>query len=95
MAYLLVLSMLLTGLGFVPAVSAAEDDALVAKWTAKEELAPADQEILLRPEKGSLSGESGEMELAVKDSRYQPNDIVTVIVELEDAPYWSVPTSSP
>lgn len=31
MAYLLVLSMLLTGLSFVPTVSAAEDDALVAQ----------------------------------------------------------------
>lgn len=86
MAYLLVLSMLLTGLGFVPTVSAAEDDALVAQWTTKEELSPADQEILLRPEKGSLSGESGAMELAAENSHYQAGDIVTVIVELEDAP---------
>ena len=54
LACLLILSLFVTGLGFVPAVQAAEDG-ISAQWTTKENLAPADQEVLLRPEKGDLS----------------------------------------
>ena len=48
LACLLILSLLATGLGFVPAVQAAEDG-ISAQWTTKENLAPADQEVMLRP----------------------------------------------
>ena len=49
LACLLILSLFVTGLGFVPAVQAAEDG-ISAQWTTKENLAPADQEVMLRPE---------------------------------------------
>lgn len=84
LACLLILSLLATGLGFVPAVQAAEDG-ISAQWTTKENLAPADQEVMLRPEKGDLSEDSA-LEITGESNRYQDSDMVTVIVELEDAP---------
>ena len=74
----------MTGLGFVPAVQAAEDG-ISAQWTTKENLAPADQEVMLRPEKGDLSEDSAS-EITGESNQYQDSDMVTVIVELEDAP---------
>lgn len=84
LACLLILSLFVTGLGFVPAVRAAEDG-IVAQWTTKENLAPADQEVILRPDKGALSDESLEIGEG-ENSRYANSDVVTVIVELEEAP---------
>ena len=84
LACLLILSLFATGLGFVPAVQAAEDG-IVAPWTTKENLAPADQEVILRPDKGALSDESLEIGEG-ENSRYADSDVVTVIVELEEAP---------
>ena len=84
LACLLILSLFVTGLGFVPAVQAAEDG-ISAQWTTKENLAPADQEVLLRPEKGDLSEDSA-LEITGESNQYQDSDMVTVIVELEDAP---------
>ena len=76
----------MTGVGFVPVAYAAEEDGLIAAWTNKENLILADREILLQPQEGTL-GEDTQVRLPeVKSSRYQKNDIVTVIVELEDAP---------
>ena len=51
----------------------------------QKNLAPADQEVLLRPEKGDLSEDSA-LEITGESNRYQDSDMVTVIVELEDAP---------
>ena len=48
-------------------------------------LAPADQEVMLRPEKGDLSEDSAS-EITGESNQYQDSDMVTVIVELEDAP---------
>lgn len=84
LACLLILSLFVTGLGFVPAVQAAEDG-ISAQWTTKENLAPADQEVMLRPEKGDLSEDSAS-EITGESNQYQDSDMVTVIVELEDAP---------
>ena len=86
LAIVLVVSLFLTGVGFVPVAYAAEEDGLIAAWTNKENLILADREILLQPQEGTL-GEDTQVQLPeVKSSRYQKNDIVTVIVELEDAP---------
>lgn len=51
LACLLVLSLFATGLGFAPAAQAAEDG-IAAQWTTKENLAPADREIVLQPDEG-------------------------------------------
>ncbi len=88
LACLLILSLLATGVGFVPAVQAAEDG-ISAQWTTKENLAPADQEVMLRPEKGTLS-EDSTLEITGESHQYQDSDMVTVIVELEDAPLTEV-----
>ena len=69
LACLLILSLFVTGLGFVPAVQAAEDG-ISAQWTTKENLAPADQEVMLRPEKGDLSEDSAS-EITGESNQYQ------------------------
>lgn len=89
LACLLVLSMLLTGVGFVPAVSAAgkgDQDSVSAVWTAKDKLAPTDQEVLLTADHGVLQAEGQTLELPEGTSLYKDTDIVTVIVELEELP---------
>lgn len=83
LACLLILSLFVTGLGFVPAAQAAEDG-IIAQWTSKENLVPADQEVILQPDRGALSNES--FEVGGARSQYEDSDIVTVIVELEEAP---------
>lgn len=84
LACLLILSLFVTGLGFVPAVQAAEDG-ITAQWTTKEDLAPVDREVVLQPEKGTLSEENTQ-EITGESGRYQDSDMVTVIVELENEP---------
>ena len=54
LAIVLVVSLLLTGVGFVPVAYAAEEDGLIAAWTNKENLILADREILLQPQEGTL-----------------------------------------
>ena len=54
LAIVLVVSLFLTGVGFVPVAYAAEEDGLIAAWTNKENLILADREILLQPQEGTL-----------------------------------------
>ncbi len=83
LAGLLALAMTITFLGVIP-VQAQQEDGIAAQWIAREELAAADQEILLRPEQGTLAEEASQ--LAETELRYDPSDVVTVIVEMEEAP---------
>ncbi len=84
LACLLVLSLFATGLGFAPAAQAAEDG-IAAQWTTKENLAPADREIVLQPDEGTLSEDDGSR-ISDESVLYQDSDVVTVIVELEEQP---------
>ena len=89
LAILLVLAMCLTTLGVVPAMAvepAAEesDDAISARWTDKDSLSPADQEITPHEVSGEIPS-TDEADLS-DENALKASDIVTVIVELEDAP---------
>ena len=90
LAILLVLAMCLTTLGVVPAMAvepAAEesDDAISARWTDKDSLPPADQEITLHEVEGEIPSADG-VDLSNDENALKASDIVTVIVELESEP---------
>lgn len=90
LAILLVLAMCLTTLGVVPAVAvepAAEesDDAISARWTDKNSLPPADQEITPHEVEGEIPS-ADEVVLSSDENSLKASDIVTVIVELEGEP---------
>ena len=90
LAILLVLAMCLTTLGVVPAVAvepAAEesDDAISARWTDKDSLPPADQEITPHEVEGEIPS-ADEVDLSNDENSLKASDIVTVIVELEGEP---------
>lgn len=90
LAILLVLAMCLTTLGVVPAVAvepAAEesDDAISARWTDKDSLPPADQEITPHEVEGEIPSADG-VDLSNDENALKASDIVTVIVELESEP---------
>ena len=87
LAILLVLVMCLTTLGVVPAMAvepAAEesDDAISARWTDKDSLPPADQEITPHEVEGEIPP-ADEVDLSNDENALKASDIVTVIVELE------------
>ena len=87
LAILLVLAMCLTTLGVVPAMAvepAAEesDDAISARWTDKDSLPPADQEITPHEVEGEIPS-ADEVDLSNDENALKASDIVTVIVELE------------
>ena len=90
LAILLVLAMCLTTLGVVPAMAvepAAEegDDAISARWTDKDSLPPADQEITPHEVEGEIPSADG-VDLSNDENALKASDIVTVIVELEGEP---------
>lgn len=90
LAILLVLAMCLTTLGVVPAMAvepAAEesDDAISARWTDKDSLPPADQEITPHEVEGEIPS-ADEVVLSSDENSLKASDIVTVIVELEGEP---------
>ena len=90
LAILLVLAMCLTTLGVVPAMAvepAAEesDDAISARWTDKNSLSPADQEITPHEVEGEIPS-ADEVVLSSDENSLKASDIVTVIVELEEQP---------
>lgn len=90
LAILLVLAMCLTTLGVVPAMAvepAAEesDDAISARWTDKNSLSPADQEITPHEVEGEIPS-ADEVDLSNDENSLKASDIVTVIVELEGEP---------
>lgn len=90
LAILLVLAMCLTTLGVVPAMAvepAAEesDDAISARWTDKNSLSPADQEITPHEVEGEIPS-ADEVDLSNDENALKASDIVTVIVELESEP---------
>ena len=90
LAILLVLVMCLTTLGVVPAMAvepAAEesDDAISARWTDKDSLPPADQEITPHEVEGEIPSADG-VDLSNDENALKASDIVTVIVELESEP---------
>ncbi len=90
LAILLVLAMCLTTLGVVPAMAvepAAEesDDAISARWTDKDSLPPADQEITPHEVEGEIPSADG-VDLSNDENALKASDIVTVIVELESEP---------
>ena len=90
LAILLVLAMCLTTLGVVPAMAvepAAEesDDAISARWTDKNSLSPADQEITPHEVEGEIPS-ADEVDLSDDENALKASDIVTVIVELEGEP---------
>lgn len=90
LAILLVLAMCLTTLGVVPAMAvepAAEesDDAISARWTDKNSLSPADQEITPHEVEGEIPS-ADEVVLSSDENALKASDIVTVIVELEGEP---------
>lgn len=90
LAILLVLAMCLTTLGVVPAMAvepAAEesDDAISARWTDKNSLSPADQEITPHEVEGEIPS-ADEVDLSSDENSLKASDIVTVIVELEGEP---------
>ena len=90
LAILLVLVMCLTTLGVVPAMAvepAAEesDDAISARWTDKDSLPPADQEITPHEVEGEIPP-ADEVDLSNDENALKASDIVTVIVELEGEP---------
>ena len=90
LAILLVLVMCLTTLGVVPAMAvepAAEesDDAISARWTDKDSLPPADQEITPHEVEGEIPS-ADEVVLSSDENSLKASDIVTVIVELEGEP---------
>ncbi len=90
LATLLVLAMCLTTLGVVPAMAvepAAEesDDAISARWTDKNSLSPADQEITPHEVEGEIPS-ADEADLSSDENSLKASDIVTVIVELEGEP---------
>lgn len=90
LAILLVLVMCLTTLGVVPAMAvepAAEesDDAISARWTDKDSLPPADQEITPHEVEGEIPS-ADEVDLSNDENALKASDIVTVIVELESEP---------
>lgn len=90
LAILLVLAMCLTTLGVVPAMAvepAAEesDDAISARWTDKNSLFPADQEITPHEVEGEIPSADG-VDLSNDENALKASDIVTVIVELEGEP---------
>lgn len=90
LAILLVLAMCLTTLGVVPAMAvepAAEesDDAISARWTDKNSLSPADQEITPHEVEGEIPS-ADEVVLSSDENSLKASDIVTVIVELEGEP---------
>lgn len=90
LAILLVLAMCLTTLGVVPAMAvepAAEesDDAISARWTDKDSLSPADQEITPHEVEGEIPSADG-VDLSNDENALKASDIVTVIVELESEP---------
>lgn len=90
LAILLVLAMCLTTLGVVPAMAvepAAEesDDAISARWTDKNSLSPADQEITPHEVEGEIPSADG-VDLSNDENALKASDIVTVIVELEGEP---------
>lgn len=90
LAILLVLAMCLTTLGVVPAMAvepAAEesDDAISARWTDKDSLTPADQEITPHEVEGEIPS-ADEVDLSNDENALKASDIVTVIVELESEP---------
>ena len=90
LAILLVLAMCLTTLGVVPAMAvepAAEesDDAISARWTDKNSLSPADQEITPHEVEGEIPS-ADEVVLSSDENSLKASDIVTVIVELESEP---------
>lgn len=90
LAILLVLAMCLTTLGVVPAMAvepAAEesDDAISARWTDKNSLFPADQEITPHEVEGEIPSADG-VDLSNDENALKASDIVTVIVELESEP---------
>lgn len=90
LAILLVLALCLTTLGVVPAMAvepAAEesDDAISARWTDKNSLSPADQEITPHEVEGEIPS-ADEVVLSSDENSLKASDIVTVIVELEGEP---------
>ena len=90
LAILLVLAMCLSTLGVVPAMAvepAAEesDDAISARWTDKDSLPPADQEITPHEVEGEIPS-ADEVDLSNDENALKASDIVTVIVELEGEP---------
>lgn len=90
LAILLVLAMCLTTLGVVPAMAvepAAEesDDAISARWTDKDSLSPADQEITPHEVEGEIPSADG-VDLSNDENALKASGIVTVIVELEGEP---------
>lgn len=90
LAILLVLAMCLTTLGVAPAMAvepAAEesDDAISARWTDKNSLSPADQEITPHEVEGEIPS-ADEVVLSSDENSLKASDIVTVIVELEGEP---------
>lgn len=90
LAILLVLAMCLSTLGVVPAMAvepAAEesDDAISARWTDKDSLPPADQEITPHEVEGEIPS-ADEVVLSSDENSLKASDIVTVIVELEGEP---------
>ena len=90
LAILLVLAMCLSTLGVVPAMAvepAAEegDDAISARWTDKNSLFPADQEITPHEVEGEIPSADG-VDLSNDENALKASDIVTVIVELESEP---------
>ena len=82
LAGLLLLAMAVTSLGFRPV--AAHEDAVVARWTTKADLAPADYEVQMKLATGSVAEQ--EVPIQGEQSFYQDSDVVTVVVELEEAP---------
>ena len=85
LAILLVLAMCLTTLGVVPAMAvepAAEEsnDAISARWTDKNSLSPADQEITPHEVEGEIPSADG-VDLSNDENALKASDIVTVIVE--------------
>lgn len=90
LAILLVLAMCLSTLGVVPAMAvepAAEesDDVISARWTDKDSLTPADQEITPHEVEGEIPS-ADEVDLSNDENALKASDIVTVIVELEGEP---------
>lgn len=61
------------------------DDAISARWTGKNSLSPADQEITPHEVEGEIPS-ADEVVLSSDENSLKASDIVTVIVELEGEP---------
>ena len=89
LAILLVLAMCLTSFGVVPAMAmetaSGDDDAISARWTDKDHLTTADLEITPHKTSGEIP-DADSQTVSNGENALKASDIVTVIVELKDAP---------